>query len=89
MPLLPLDASDPDRDDDGDSMVTLTGIDVTGGDREQILEALKLNRQMLHEPQPGAEVNESAVRQTIDELLDRLNDAEDTFATSERARPGS
>lgn len=89
MPLLPLDASDPEGDDEGDSVVTLTGIDVTGGDREQILEALTLNRRMLHEPQPNAEVNESAVRQTIDNLLDRLNDAEDPSASSERPRPGS
>jgi hypothetical protein len=74
MPLMPLDADDTDADDDPDA-VTLTGIDVSGGDREQILEALRLNRQLLHDPQPDAEVDETAVRQTIDDLLDQLNAA--------------
>jgi hypothetical protein len=74
MPLMPLDANDADIDDE--SPVTLTGIEVSNGDREQILEALSLNRQLLHEPQPDAEVDETAVRQTIDDLLDQLNTAE-------------
>lgn len=73
MPLLPLDSDDTDTDDD--APVTLTGIDVTGTDREQLLEALRLNRHLLHEPQPDAEVDEAAVRHTIDDLLDRLSDA--------------
>lgn len=73
MPLLPLDSDDTNTD--ADPPVTLTGIEVTGGDRDQILEALRLNRQLLHEPQPDAEVDEAAVRQTINDLLDRLPDA--------------
>lgn len=73
MPLLPSNPDETEKDED--ASLTLTGIEVTGGDREQILEALKLNRQMLHEPQPDAEVDEAAVRRTIDALLDQLNDA--------------
>ncbi len=73
MPLLPLDSDDTDTDDE--TPVTLTGIEVTGTDREQILEALRLNRKLLHEPQPNAEVDEAAVRATIDTLLDRLPNA--------------
>jgi hypothetical protein len=69
MQLIPFDPDEPDTDDT--SRVTLTGIEVSGGDREQILEALRLNRQMLHTPQPDAEVDEAAVRATIDELLSR------------------
>ncbi len=73
MPLLP---SNPDEtENDEDTSFTLTGIEVTSGDREQILEALKLNRQMLYEPQPDAEVDEGLVRRAIDALLDQLNDA--------------
>ncbi|PQJ33719.1 hypothetical protein BSZ35_03080 [Salinibacter sp. 10B] len=75
MPLLPLDGDHASTDEE-DAPVTLTGIDVSGGDREQILEALTLNRQLLHEPQPDAEVDEQAVRQTIDDLLDQLNASE-------------
>jgi hypothetical protein len=73
MPLFPLDRDESEAD--SDAPVTLTGIEVSGGDREQVLEALRLNRQMLHEPQPDAEVDEAAVRRTIDALLDRLRDA--------------
>jgi hypothetical protein len=69
MPLLPLDD---DTNTNDEAPVTLTGIDVSGTDREQILEALRLNRKLLHEPQPDAEVDEAAVRATIDDLLDRL-----------------
>jgi hypothetical protein len=71
---MPLDADDADTDHE--SPVTLTGIEVSSGDREQILEALSLNRQLLHEPQPNADVDEAAVRRTIDDLLDQLNSAE-------------
>jgi hypothetical protein len=71
MPLLPLND---DTDTTDDAPVTLTGIEVSGGNREQILEALRLNRTLLHEPQPDAEVDETAVRTTIDKLLDRLSD---------------
>lgn len=73
MPLLPSNPDDTENDDD--TSLTLTGIEVTSADREQILEALKLNRQILYEPQPDAEVDEAAVRRTIDALLDQLNDA--------------
>ena len=71
MPLLPLND---DTDTNDAAPVTLTGIDVSGADREQILEALRLNRKLLHEPQPDAEVDEAAVRATIDDLLDRLSE---------------
>lgn len=85
MPLMPLDSEDvPEGDGNGDNFVTLTGIDVSGGDREQILEALKLNRKLLYEPQPGANVDESAVRRTIDALLDQLHECEDPEASSQR-----
>lgn len=70
MPLLPIDADDTSSD----APVTLTGIDIPGGRRKHLLEALRLNRKMLHDPQPGATVDEAAVRQTIDRLLDRLDD---------------
>lgn len=84
MPLMPLDSDeDPETDGNENDLVTLTGIDVSGGDREQILEALNLNRKMLHESQPGADVDESAVRQTIDALLDQLNESEAPDAPSE------
>lgn len=73
MQLIPYDPEETTGDRDE---VTLTGIEVSGGDREQILEALRLNRQMLHTPQPDAEVDEAAVRATIDDLLDQLNEAE-------------
>ena len=43
-------------------------------DREQVLDALRLNRTILHEPQPDAEVDEPAVRRTIDRLLDQRAD---------------
>jgi hypothetical protein len=76
MQLIPFE---PDDDPDAnDAPVTLTGIDVSGGDREQILQALRLNRQMLHAPQPDAQVDEAAVRATIDDLLDQLNASSDT-----------
>lgn len=83
MPLMPLNSDDSSEDgNSSDAPVTLTGIDVSGGDREQILEALQLNRKMLHEPQPGAEVDEGAVRRTIDTLLDQLNDSRDGTSSS-------
>jgi hypothetical protein len=56
--------------------VTLTGIEVSGGNREQILEALRLNREMLHDSHPDAEVDKEAVRATINDLLDQLNETE-------------
>ena len=74
MSLFPLDRDETGADEE--APVTLTGIEVSGGDREQVLEALRLNRQILHEPQPEAEVDEAAVRRTIDRLLDRLPDAD-------------
>ena len=77
MPLMPLDPDETDADD-ANPDVTLTGIEVSSNDREQLLQALKLNRQMLHTPQPDAEVNEAAVRQTIDDLLDQLNEISGT-----------
>jgi len=67
----------PRRDDPGaddDSPVTLTGISVSSAGREQVLVALRLNCKMLHEPQPDAEVDEAAVRRTIDRLLNQLAD---------------
>jgi hypothetical protein len=67
---------DPEETTDKTDDVTLTGIEVSGGDREQILEALRLNRQMLHAPQPHATVDEAAMRNTINDLLDQLNEAE-------------
>ena len=73
MQLIPLDPDDTEADEDNE--VTLTGVEVSGGDREQILQALRLNRQILHTPQPDAEVDEAAVRATIDDLLDRLSEA--------------
>jgi hypothetical protein len=48
MPLFPLDRDESEAD--SDAPVTLTGIEVSGGDREQVLEALRLNRKLLHEP---------------------------------------
>jgi hypothetical protein len=74
MPLFPLERDETGADEE--APVTLTGIEVTGDDRDQLLEALRLNRQMLHEPQPEAEVDEAAVRRTIDRLLDRLRNAD-------------
>lgn len=73
MPLLPLDSDSTNTNDE--MPITLTGVEVTGNDRNQILEALRLNRQLLHEPQPDATVDEAAVRQTINDLLDRLREA--------------
>lgn len=73
MSLVPLDPDE--TDDDGDAEVPLTGIEVSGSDREQILQALRLNRKLLHEPQPGVDVDEGAVRATIDALLDKLSEA--------------
>lgn len=70
MPLLPLNADEPATDDD--DAVVLTGIEVAGNDRQQLLEALRLNRALLHENQPDAEVDTDAIRQTINDLLDRL-----------------
>ena len=72
MHLIPLDPDSTDGND-ADHAVTLTGIDVSGKNREQILRALRLNRQLLHAPQPDAEIDEAAVREKIDDLLDRLN----------------
>lgn len=76
MSLVPLDPDETDAEDDARAQVPLTGIDVSGNDREQILEALRLNRKLLHEPQPGADVDERAVRATIDALLDKLNEGQ-------------
>ncbi|MFB6246983.1 MAG: hypothetical protein ABEL97_00255 [Salinibacter sp.] len=73
MSLFPLDHDETGADEE--APVTLTGIEVSGGNREQVLEALRLNRQILHEPQPDAEVDEAAVRRTIDALLEQLRDA--------------
>jgi len=67
----------PRRGDTGaneDAPVPLTGIEVSSPDREQVLEALRLNRRILYEPQPDAEVDEAAVRRTIYRLLDQLAD---------------
>jgi hypothetical protein len=72
MPLIPFDPDDADNDEK--DAVTLTGIEVSDADREQILQALRLNREMLHESHPDAEVDEAAVRATIDDLLDQLNE---------------
>lgn len=77
MQLLPPNP-DEKNSDDTSAKVTLTGIEVSGGDREQILEALRLNRQILHDPQPDADVDEAAVRSTIDDLLDQLNNVSST-----------
>lgn len=77
MPLIPFDPDETDAEEEN-TEVTLTGIDIFGGDREQILQALKLNRKMLHDPQPDAEVDEAAVRTTIDDLLDQLNAPSET-----------
>jgi hypothetical protein len=75
MPLIPFNPDDADAEDE-DADVTLTGIEVSEGDREQILEALRLNREMLHDSHPDAEVDKEAVRSTIDDLLDQLNETE-------------
>lgn len=72
MQLIPFNPDDTEESEDAE--ITLTGIEVSGGDREQILEALRLNRQILHDPQPDADVDEEAVRDTIDDLLDQLNE---------------
>jgi hypothetical protein len=74
MPLIPFEPDDPETDEH-DAEVELTGIEVSGGNREQVLQALRLNRQILHTPQPDAQVDEAAVRATIDTLLDQLNEA--------------
>jgi hypothetical protein len=73
MPLIPFEPDDAETDEHTPE-VTLTGIEVSGGDREQILQALRLNRQILYSPQPDAHVDEAAVRATIDDLLDQLNE---------------
>jgi len=72
MQLIPLDPHEKKTNDEV-SGVTLTGIKGSGAEREQLLEALRLNRQLLHAPQPDVEVDENAVRATIDHLLDQLN----------------
>jgi hypothetical protein len=74
MPLIPHDPDEADTNHGPE--VTLTGIEVSGGDREQILEALRLNRQMLYQPQPDADVDEAAIRATINTLLDQLNETD-------------
>lgn len=73
MSLFPLNRSETGPDEK--APVILTGIEVSSSDREQVLKALRLNRQILHEPQPGAEVDEAAVRRTIDAMLEQLQDA--------------
>jgi hypothetical protein len=75
MPLIPFNPDDADAENEN-ADVTLTGIEVSEGDREQILEALRLNREMLHDSHPDAEVDKEAVRATIDDLLDQLNETE-------------
>ncbi len=75
MQLIPFNSDDTEAGDEAVE-VTLTGIEVSGGDREQILQALRLNQQILHTSQPNAEVDEAAVRATIDDLLDQLNEAD-------------
>jgi len=75
MPLIPFNPDDADAENEN-ADVTLTGIEVSGGNREQILEALRLNREMLHDSHPDAEVDKEAVRATIDDLLDQLNETE-------------
>jgi len=70
MDLIPFE-SDESSVDDSDP-VDVSPVDVAGNNRDQILEALELNRQLLHDPQPGAEVDEAALRAKIDDLLDRL-----------------
>lgn len=72
MPLIPFDSSGPESDEP-EPPVLLTGVSVSTSDREQILDALRLNRKMLHGPQPDAEVDEESVREAIDTLLDQLN----------------
>jgi hypothetical protein len=59
MPLFPLENEETGADDE--APVTLTGIEVSGGDREQLLEA---------------EVDGATVRQTIDRLLEQLHDVD-------------
>lgn len=75
MPLIPFDPDEDEADAD-DADATLTGIEVSDGSREEILRALRLNREMLHEAHPDANVDEAAVRATIDDLLDQLNEGE-------------
>lgn len=76
MQLIPFEPDDTEADEGAE--ITLTGIEVSGGDREQILQALRLNRQILHTHQPDAHVDEAAVRATIDDLLDQLNEEKDS-----------
>jgi len=75
MPLIPFDP-DEEETDANEHDATLTGIEVSDGDREDILQALRLNREMLHDSHPDANVDEAAVRATIDDLLDQLNETE-------------
>ena len=55
MPLMP---RPDDTGADADAPVTLTGVEVSSPNREQVLDALRLNRTILHEPQPDAEVDD-------------------------------
>lgn len=70
MPIIPLESDDSDPGGDG---VRVAPVDVAGDDREQLLQALELNRQLLYEHQPATEVDETAVRAKINDLLDRLD----------------
>lgn len=71
MDLIPFESDGSSVEDD--APVDVSPVDVAGDNRKQLLEALELNRQLLHDPQPGARVDDKAVRAKIDELLDRLS----------------
>lgn len=73
MDLIPLDDDTTSSDVPSEAAFTLTGIEVFVGDHEQILEALELNRQLLREPQSGADVNELSLWRPINDLLVQLH----------------
>lgn len=74
MPLIPYNSDYEEEENGIEDDVTLTGIEVSDANRQQILQALHLNEEMLNESHPNAEVDEAAVRATIDDLLDQLNE---------------
>ena len=75
-----LHTPDPSDSDWGDSenqsqntSIRIAPFDL-GDDKDAIHRSLELNRQLLHDPHPKVVVDSAAVREKIDELLDRLSD---------------
>ncbi|PQJ26930.1 hypothetical protein BSZ35_18570 [Salinibacter sp. 10B] len=70
------DPSDSDRGDsenqNQDTSIRIAPFDL-GDDKNAIRRSLELNRQLLHDPHPKVIVDSAAVREKINELLDRLS----------------